>query len=981
MSSEPPPTDMADSPATAPPVAAGPARFDVFLSHNSADKPIIERIARALQQRGLAPWLDAWELTPGGDWQVELAAGLRASCACAVFVGPQGAGAWSAMEARLALDLAAKDAGFRVFAVLLPGVAEPFDPATLPPFLATYSWVDLRRGLEDEAALERLVQAICGQPAMATPPAAPASVPRGASAAPPSNLPVALTSFIGREREQAEVVALLGRAPLVTLTGAGGSGKTRLALIVAGKLLGEYPDGVWLVELAALVDPTLVPQTVAQALGLQEQLGQTPLQLLLTYLNHRRLLLVLDNAEHLVGACAELAVALLRTCPQLHLLVTSREALEVAGEVLYRVPSLTVPDLDHLPPPDQLGQYEAVQLFLERAQARRVDFTLSARNAQAVAQVCSRLDGIPLAIELAAARIGTLPVETIAARLDDRFRLLTTGPRTALPRQQTLRATLDWSYDLLSPPEQVLLRRLAVFAGGWTLDAVEEVCTGGAVAVGAILDLLSALVNKSLVLLEEVEGCPRYRLLETLRQYGRERLLAGGDTAAIQEEHAMYYLALAEQAAAARHGPQQTAWLDKLNSEQDNLRTALAWYRGETAVGRSVAPEQVERSLRLVVSLADFWFVRGRRREGLRWLEQVLEQSRDHPSRVRAKALADAAMVSLHTGDRQSGLAHGEDSIGLCRTLGDRFLLAIALDQQGGFLRGEWCGETRYLETYPKGTALLQEGLAIARALTDSWLLSFGLLTLAATADLAREEELAQAWVAAEEARLLYQQKEDLRGIGQAHRLLGWLALHDHDYTSARAEFTQARSALEAFGEPAGVAWVLSYLGDIAYDQATLAEAKALYEESVALYRTLDFDREHLARALCRLGDLALDEGDWLLARTRYAESLRAAREGGALPRIAAALEALGSLAVAHQQLQRAVTLLSAASAWRGHNGQPLPESKRAALTEMLASATEGLSPETQAAAWAEGRALPLDEAVALALEDTGAALQGSTRD
>jgi tetratricopeptide (TPR) repeat protein len=297
-------------------------------------------------------------------------------------------------------------------------------------------------------------------------------------------------------------------------------------------------------------------------------------------------------------------------------------------------------------------------------------------------------------------------------------------------------------------------------------------------------------------------------------------------------------------------------------------------------------------------------------------------------------------------------------------------LLAIALDQHGGFLRGEWCGETRYLKTYARGTALLQEGLAIAQALNDSWLLSFGLMTLAATTDLARQVERVQARAAAEQALLLYQQKEDLRGIGQAHRLLGWLAQYDHDYTSARTELTQARNVLEAFGEPAGVAWVVSYLGDTAYNQGGLPEAKALYEESVALYRTFDFDREHLARALCKLGDLALDEGDPLLARTRYAESLRAAREGGALSRIVAALEALGSLAVAHQQLPRAVTLLTAASTWREQGGQPLPEDKRAALTEKLALATKVLSPETQAAARTKAQHLSLEEIVAYALDE-----------
>jgi non-specific serine/threonine protein kinase len=428
---------------------------------------------------------------------------------------------------------------------------------------------------------------------------------------PRGNLPVQPTSFIGREREQADVLALLDRAPLVTLTGAGGCGKTRLALTVAGSLLPEYPDGVWLVELAALVDPILVPQTVARVLGLQEQPGRTPLEMLTSYLKHRRLLLVVDNCEHLVGACADLAATLLRSCPQLRLLATSREALEVAGEALYRAPSLSMPDLAQLPSPDRLTQYEAVQLFLERAQARRADFTLTARNAQAVAQVCVRLDGMPLAIELAAARIGVLPVESIAARLDDRFRLLTGGPRTTLPRQQTLRATLDWSHDLLSRPEQALLRRLAVFAGGWTLEAAESVCAGDVVVEGEILDLLSALVNKSLVQAEGADSHHRYWLLETLRQYTLERLEAMGEEAAVQDLHLAYFLALAEEAEPQLRGPAQGCWLDRLEVEHDNLRLALGW---------ALERHAEDGGLRLAGALWGFWSYRGHLAEGQGWL-------------------------------------------------------------------------------------------------------------------------------------------------------------------------------------------------------------------------------------------------------------------------------------------------------------------------------------------------------------------------
>ncbi len=338
------------------------------------------------------------------------------------------------------------------------------------------------------------------------------------------NLPAALSSLVGRETERDAVMALLGTGRLLTLTGSGGVGKTRLALAVAGEAVDQYPDGVWLVELAALAEPGLVPGAVAQVLGVREEAGRPLTTTLTDHLNQKHLLLVLDNCEHLVAACAALAGALLRACPRLHILATSREGLEVAGEQRYRVPSLPVPDLAHLPPPERLAESAAVALFLARAQERRPDFVLTAQNARAVAQVCARLDGIPLAIELAAARVGSLSVEGIAARLDDRFRLLAGGARDVLPRQRTLRAALDWSYDLLSEAEQVLLDRLAVFAGGCTLAAATAVCAGDGVDEWAVLDLLDRLVNKSLVQTEEASGEVRYGLLETVRQYGQERL-------------------------------------------------------------------------------------------------------------------------------------------------------------------------------------------------------------------------------------------------------------------------------------------------------------------------------------------------------------------------------------------------------------------------------------------------------------------------
>jgi predicted ATPase/class 3 adenylate cyclase len=381
----------------------------------------------------------------------------------------------------------------------------------------------------------------------------------------PHNLPLQLTSFVGREREMAEVAHLLGQTRLLTLTGVGGTGKTRLALQVAADQLAEYPQGVWLVELAPLADQALVPQTVAAVLGVRED-GRRPLLATLTdVLRPKHLLIVLDNCEHLIDACAQLTDALLRACPKVQVLATSREALGIAGETSWRVPSLALSETDGQPAVEALRQVEAVRLFVERAVAAQSRFALTPVTAPLVVQVCRRLDGIPLALEMAAVRLRGLSVEQLADRLDQRFRLLTGGSRTALPRQQTLQATVDWSYSLLTPEEQALFARVSVFARGFTLEAAEAVCAGGVIAAADVLDLLVRLVEKSLVVADDGEAVStRYRLLETLRQYGRERLVASEEAATVHGNHAAYFLALAEQAERAWHGPEQVAWLGRL---------------------------------------------------------------------------------------------------------------------------------------------------------------------------------------------------------------------------------------------------------------------------------------------------------------------------------------------------------------------------------------------------------------------------------
>lgn len=399
----------------------------------------------------------------------------------------------------------------------------------------------------------------------------------------PNNLPTQLTSFIGRENEIAELKQELDQHRLVTLTGSGGTGKTRLSLQVAADLLEKFDHGVWFIELAPLTDPDLIPQTILSAIGIIEQPGKTPLEVLKEYLHEKQMLIVLDNCEHLVSASAQVVNALLNAAPKLKIMASSREALGVKGEASYPVPSLSLPDLKHLPEFDQLSQYEAVRLFIDRALLVAPHFVVDKDNAPHIAQICYRLDGIPLAIELAVARIKMLSVEQISTRLGDRFRLLTGGARTALPRQQTLRALIDWSYDILTENERLLLRRLSVFAGGWTLEAAEEVCVGverDTISPYDILDLLTQLVNKSLVVViaeGSQSGETRYRMLETIRQYAREKLLEAGGSEVIRDRHLAYFVKLIEQAEPELYRSNQALWLNKLDDELDNLRMALEW--------------------------------------------------------------------------------------------------------------------------------------------------------------------------------------------------------------------------------------------------------------------------------------------------------------------------------------------------------------------------------------------------------------------
>jgi non-specific serine/threonine protein kinase len=773
-------------------------------------------------------------------------------------------------------------------------------------------------------------------------------------ARPAHNLPEALTSFVGRERQIEEIKGLFPTTRLLTLTGPGGAGKTRLALQVAADLLASRSDGVWLTELAAVTDPDRVAQTVAVALGVAEQTGKGPTQALIEHLATRRLVLVLDNAEHVLAACAELVHAVLRHCADVAVLATSREPLGVSGELVYRVPPMTVPDPKRATTPDDIARYESVHLFVERACLHLPGFEMTVDNAPAVASVCHRLDGIPLSLELAAARVRSMTVEEIDSRLDQRFRLLTGGARTSLPRQQTLRSLIDWSVGLLEEAEKALLFRSSVFAGGWTLEAAELVCVGAPIAdETAVVVTLTALVDKSLVLAETRGRSTRFRLLETVRQYARASLEEGGDASRWRSRHLDHFVHIAEAAEPHLTGSDQQIWLDRLELEHDNVRAALASSLG---VGGDVAS-----GLRLAGAFGRFWQLRGFLREGRDWLSRLLAAPQLVQARneSRAKGLLRCAFFVQHQGDYPAAQAMLQESLAIWRELDDRRGMGAALNNLGtlAYLRGD----------YPRAHTLYDESLAARRAV------------------------------------------HDLPGIAGSLNNLGNLAYLQGDYATARAQHEESLGIERRVGNRWGIATSLHSLGLALEEQGDSPGARAAFEESLAMNRELG-NRQGVGNALISLGNDASEHGDYGMAQRRYQEALEIHRELGDQECIAAVLDNLalvaaeqGNHAEARSLSEQALTIRAAiddrrgiawsleglayatfalgggparaariwgaASRLREEVGCPLPSRDRARSDRRIAAARAAMADDAAfEQAWQDGRTTPLEQAVELAL-------------
>jgi predicted ATPase/DNA-binding SARP family transcriptional activator/DNA-binding CsgD family transcriptional regulator/Tfp pilus assembly protein PilF len=758
------------------------------------------------------------------------------------------------------------------------------------------------RRLRDEIAAGRLLSA---------PPTKAAQ--DGSSADIEHNLPAPMTSFVGREQEMVEVKRALAMTRLLTLTGAGGTGKTRLGLEIARDLVGSYSDGVWLVELASLFEGGLAAQEVANVLGVQERPGEPIADTLVETVAGKEMLLVLDNCEHLVEEAARLVDKLVASCPRLKVLATSREPLGLSGEVNWTVPTLSLPvAANGGADADALMRYEAVRLFLDRARMRLPDFELTQENAGAVARVCRKFEGIPLAIELATARMGVLAIEQVAERLEASLDVLKGAVRSTAQRQRTLRATLDWSYDLLSDDERAFFGRLSVFAGGWTLEAAEAVCSGDGIEREGVLDLLGGLVDKSLVVARaNADGVMRYRMLEPVRQYALEKLEERRASEEVHYRHGTFFLALAEAAEPELAGPRQDSWVKRLEEDYDNLRAALSWSLGCT---------EPELGLRLAGALRWFWEGDGHYDEGRNWLEQALVKDTRESAAARAKALDGAGWLAFGQGDTDRAEEAAEEGLGLSTETRTEPDVASSLRNMLGNL-------ARTRGDYERATKLFEKSLELDRVAGDKWAIAWSLSGLASvSSDLGDHKRAVE----------LYEESMALsRRWGYAGQLadnlvnLGWEYLLRGDHERARV----------------------------------------LNEEVLALQREHGRRGDNLY-ALTNLGWAALLRGDYERAEAYLIESLYLCRELGVKLIAAENIDSLACVASVSGEARRAARLFGAARALHEAVGYHHTPAERAIREPYSVTVRSRLDQAVWETAFAEGQQMTLEEAVEYALSE-----------
>jgi predicted ATPase/DNA-binding SARP family transcriptional activator len=792
------------------------------------------------------------------------------------------------------------------------------------------------------------------------PPGAPPGQTPGAPGAPPEQaqqapgwlpaetgwLPAETTSFIGRESELATIEELLGLSRLLTLTGPGGSGKTRLALKAGEQASGRYSGGVWLVELAPVAGPDLVTAAAASALGIREEPGRPLADTIAAHLRTAQALLIIDNCEHLLDPAASLITALLRQCPSLRVLATSQSRLNVAGEATWPVPPLTLPPAAEQDPL-VVAESESAKLFCDRARLARPGFSLAEGNAAAVSEICRRLDGIPLALELAAARLNALTAGQLAARLDDRFRLLSGGSRGALPRHRTLQAAIEWSHDLLSEAERRCFRRLAVFAGGCTLEAAEAVLPdAGLLPAQDVFETVTALVDRSLLTTEERYGSMRYGMLESVHQFARAQLAAAGEQEKLSQRHLAWLIGYAGQA--DLDGPDQEAWLDLLEADLENIRAGLEW---------GLAQPGSEQALRLAGSLAPFWQVRGHASLGRRWLNSALAAAGPNADpRLRAVALDGAGLLAGAQADHEAQRSLQQESLAIWRSLGDDVRTASSLGDLGAVahLRSD----------YPAAQAMYTEALDLARRADASSVMARCLSGLGRLALHTGDQALATAYYTESMSRF--------RGAGDLRRAtvilgnLGVVAFNECDFDLAAARLTEHLANARKLGDRKLIGGALTNLGTVLQNTGDPDRAAQLHAEALALAEQVG-DRRLACVALTNLGLAALARKDYPAARSFHARALAHAQAIGERRSIAECLEEMAGVDAAAGLAERAAVLFGASQAMREAVGSPILGPDLDRFRRTVAGVRLALGDERFAAAEQRGRTMPEAEAIALA--------------
>ena len=763
----------------------------------------------------------------------------------------------------------------------------------------------------------------------------------------PNNLPVQLTSFIGREEEMKKVKSILAKSRLLTIIGSGGSGKTRLAMQTGADMIDDFQNGVFITELASLSENSLIVQTLMDSIGIKEEQGITPKEKLSGFLKNHETLLIFDNCEHLISECANIAEFLLINCPKLKIIATSRESLNCSGEHTYRVPSLELPESSDYDNPGILIQYEAVRLFTERALSVNSNFRINNKNASSIAEICSRLDGIPLAIELAAARSNILTADKINERLDDRFKLLSGGKRTALPRQKTLRALIDWSYDLLSDNEKILWQRVTTFTGGWTLEAAEEIVSDINIPEDEIFDLLGQLVNKSIIIFNSDKN--RYSILETIRQYGNEKLKDSNLEEEFKNKHLQYFTELSVSADIKLMESEIQLWIEKLDSEHGNFQSAIAW---------AISEGKYEEGSKLAGNLGNFWEIRGHNSIGIKLLESLMEKSKGVSRSATAKVLLSVGILYRNLGRFEKSKISLYESLKLYREIGNNQGIVSSLNNLG-IVEADRGDYKRSLEHH-------EEGLKIAREFGNKSGIADSLTNIGTISYHQGKYDPAQRYY--EESLKLNREIGFKPGIAMCLNNLGGLASVKDNYEEAKKLFGESLSLSRQIGDKTGIGMCLNNLARFASEQGNYEQAQKLYEESLSIWRELG-DKLGIVMTINNLGILEIENVNFENARNLFKESLILSIEIGDKIGLIKTLIGMSAITDKNYQICRSVKLLGAVESALVSSGLLHQLKNNEFYNRIITNFQKELSANDFAKYWEEGKKMSLEEACQLVVK------------